>query len=125
MRFLFDQSTDRRLAPYLRQLGHDVTVVAPDYPPSLPDDQVLAIAAREQRILITEDRDFGELVFRRRQPHVGVILLRLPPLELATKLECLNHVLTHYADRLDQFVVVTPHSVRVRQSRSSPIADRS
>ena len=47
MRFLFDQSTDRRLAPFLRQRGHDVLVVAVDYPPSLPDDQVLAIAQQE------------------------------------------------------------------------------
>ena len=47
MRFLFDQSTDRRLAPFLRQRGHDVLIVAVDYPPSLPDDQVLAIAQQE------------------------------------------------------------------------------
>lgn len=68
MRFLFDQSTDRRLAMYLKELGHDVTVVALDYPPSLPDEQVLGIALQEQRILVTEDRDFGELIFRRHLP---------------------------------------------------------
>lgn len=44
MRFLFDQSTDRRLEPYLSSLGLDVAVVAVYYPASLPDDQVLAIA---------------------------------------------------------------------------------
>ena len=99
MRFLFDQSTDRRLAPYLRNLGHDVTVVAVDYPASLPDEQVLAIAQEEQRVLVTEDRDFGELVFRHHSLHPGVIYLRLPPMEPEAKTARLNDVLTHYAER--------------------------
>jgi uncharacterized protein with PIN domain len=117
MRFLFDQSTDRRLAPYLRQAGHDVTVIAADYPPSLPDDAVLTIAQREQRVLITEDRDFGELVFRHRHAHSGVIYWRLPPMELAAKIARLSGLLDEHAADLDQFLVVTERGVRVRRSR--------
>ncbi len=117
MRFLFDQSTDRRLAPYLRNLGHDVTIVAVDYPPSLPDEQVLAIAHQEQRILVTEDRDFGELVFLPQRPHLGVIYLRLPPSEVAVKFDRLHEVLANHTDSLDQFIVLTPSSVRVRERR--------
>jgi predicted nuclease of predicted toxin-antitoxin system len=79
---------------------------------------VLQLALTEQRILITDDRDFGELVFRLRQPHAGVIYLRLgEEADLATKISRLSYVLTHYANRLDQFLVVTPHRVRIR-SRS-------
>ena len=85
MRFLFDQSADRRLATYLRSLGHAVAVVAVDHPPSLPDEEVLAIAQEERRVLVAEDRDFGELVFRRRLPHAVVIYLRLPPTEIQAK----------------------------------------
>ena len=48
-----------------------------EHPSGVPDDEVLAIAYRERRILITRDRDFGELVFVYWQPHRGVILLRL------------------------------------------------
>ncbi|TAK28828.1 MAG: hypothetical protein EPO21_21985 [Chloroflexota bacterium] len=114
MRFLFDQSTDRRLAPYLRDLGHDVTVVAVDYPEALPDEKVLAIAQKEQRILVTEDRDFGELVFRHHLKHAGVLYLRLPPMELTAKIVRLDEVLAHFSDRLDQFLVVTPKTIRVR-----------
>ncbi|MBI2909705.1 MAG: DUF5615 family PIN-like protein [Chloroflexi bacterium] len=112
---MFDQNTDRRLALYLRERGHDVTVVAVDYPPSLPDEQVLAIAHREQLILVTEDRDFGELIFRRRLAHAGVLYLRLPPMELETKIARVAAALDRCADRLDRFVVVTEKAVRVRE----------
>jgi len=118
MRFLFDQSTDRRLAPYRKRLGHDVTIVAIDHPPGTPDFEVLAIAYQEQRILVTEDRDFGELVFRQRRPHSGVVYLRLPPMELDAKLDRLDRVLRDYGDRLDQFIVITPYRIRIRHAGS-------
>ncbi|MDP2663281.1 MAG: DUF5615 family PIN-like protein [Dehalococcoidia bacterium] len=114
MRFLFDQSTDRRLVPYLKELGHDVTVVALDYPPSLADEQVLTIAQREQRILVTEDRDFGELIFHWHRRHAGVLYLRLSPMELETKIARVHDVLDRYSDRLSEFIVVTERAVRIR-----------
>lgn len=76
---------------------------------------MLAIARREGRILITDDRDFGELVFRRRQLHAGVIYLRLASYSFALTTARLNDVLTHHASRLDRFLVVTPASVRERR----------
>lgn len=119
MRFLLDQSTDRRLAPMLRQHGHDVLIVGVDYPHSLPDYRVLAIARQVGHILVTQDRDFGELIFRYRRAHAGVIFLRFPPMELNAKLARLLHVINNYADQLRQFVVVTERQVRVRPSASS------
>jgi predicted nuclease of predicted toxin-antitoxin system len=101
----------------LRVWGHDVAVVAVDHPASLTEREVLAIAYREGHVLTTDDRDFGELVFRWRQPHAGVIYLRLgEDAELATKVERLEHVLTNHADELDQFLVVSLHRVRVRRA---------
>jgi hypothetical protein len=61
MKFLLDQNADRRFASYLRGLGHEVTVVSVDYPPGLPDADILAIAQREGRVILTNDRDFGSL----------------------------------------------------------------
>lgn len=114
MKFLLDQSTDSRLLYYLRQLGYDARRIASDYPSGLPDQEVLAIAEAEGRILITDDRDFGELVFRLRLPHAGVIFFRLGNyVPLATKVERIMYVLTNYADQLDQFLVVTRDRVRV------------
>jgi predicted nuclease of predicted toxin-antitoxin system len=114
MRFLLDQSTDARLLPFLKQLGHDVTRIGSHYPHGLPDQEVLALAKEKQRILITDDRDFGELVFRLKLPHAGVIFLRLgayAPLQL--KIDRLAFVLTLFPDKLDQFLVVTKKTVRI------------
>ncbi len=115
MRFLIDESTDARLASHLTALGHDAIFVARSHRPGLSDHEVLAIAHNEDRILITDDRDFGDLVFHHRQPHSGVIYLRLPTTVVDIKLARLDHVLRHYGDRLDEFLVVTPERVRLRQ----------
>jgi predicted nuclease of predicted toxin-antitoxin system len=85
MKFLFDQSADFRLIPHLRQLGHDVQAVSRDYPPGLPDEDVLENARKEQRVLIVADRDFGELIFHQRLAHTGVIFFRLPGAKLQTQ----------------------------------------
>ncbi|MSQ15211.1 MAG: hypothetical protein EXR50_05040 [Dehalococcoidia bacterium] len=114
MRFLVDASSDARLVGYLRGLGHDVTRVGADHPGSLRDVAVLSLAVQEQRILITDDRDFGELVFRRLQPHSGVIYLRLETTKIAARIGRLNDVLTNYSNHLDHFITVTLRSVRVR-----------
>src|SRR5512134_1493585 len=79
MKFLFDQSADFRLIPYLKDLGHDVQVISRNYPHGLPDDDVLAIACREQRVLLVADRDFGQLIFQEHLAHAGVIFFRSRP----------------------------------------------
>jgi hypothetical protein len=53
VRFLLDQNAHAGLVPYLASLGHEATRIVRDYPPGLPDPEVLGIAYREQRILIT------------------------------------------------------------------------
>jgi predicted nuclease of predicted toxin-antitoxin system len=116
MNFLLDQSVDARLVAWLTARGHDAKRIGRDYPHGLPDREVLAIAQRESRILITDDRDFGELVFRHRQPHTGIIYLRLASYSLALTTARLEEVLTNHASWLDRFLVVTPASVRERKS---------
>jgi predicted nuclease of predicted toxin-antitoxin system len=115
VRFLVDESVDLRLAAVARSAGHDVSIVGVDHPPSLPDPAVLAIAVREGRCLITNDRDFGELVFERGHLHAGVLFFRLGKVPLATKIDRLDHVLTAHADDLGDFAVVTIRTVRVRR----------
>jgi len=117
VKFLLDESADFGLAGFLRELGHDVTTIIEDHPRALADSEVLALASQEQRILITNDRDFGELVFRRRLPHTGVILLRLQNEALSVKQEKLSLTLERYADQLTHFVVITDRAVRIRRAR--------
>lgn len=119
MRFLLDESAEFRLAAFLTERGHDVTSIAHDYPAGLADRQVLAIARREGRILITNDRDFGELILRQHLPHAGVIFFRLRTQNPRTKLARLADVLAHYVDQLDALLVVTDQHVRIRRSEST------
>ncbi|MFW6184415.1 MAG: DUF5615 family PIN-like protein [Chloroflexota bacterium] len=115
MKFLLDESADFPLAEVLSHLGHDVTAIARDYPHALRDEDVLAIASDEERILITNDHDFGELIFRRQLPHAGVILFRLHDEDLDTKSARLRYVLEHHQEELRSFVVVTERGVRIRR----------
>ena len=121
MRFLLDQSAEARIATFLTQHGHDATRVGRDYPPGIPDEQVLAIAQREHRILITNDKDFGELVHRSRRPHAGVILFRFPLDSTAQqKIVALDRLLATHRTQLTRFLVVTPRGVRVGSPQPEP-----
>jgi predicted nuclease of predicted toxin-antitoxin system len=116
MKFLLDESAEFRIAAFLRALGHDVTAIAHDYPHALTDREVLAIARREERILITNDRDFGELIVKEQLPHTGVIYLRLPAATAQLKAKRLTEVLTTHRDQLRQLLVVDETQVRVRHT---------
>lgn len=90
-------------------------MVSVDFPASLADADVLRIAGEERRVLITNDRDFGELVMARGMDHAGIILFRLDPTaSLAVKTERLDHVLTSYGEDLRRFLVVSNDRVRIR-----------
>ena len=119
MKFLLDENVEYRLSAFLKTQGHDVTAIARDYPHGLPDREVLAIAVAEGRILLTSDRDFGELVFQHGIAQSGVILLRLPAGHTDAKIDALAKLLVSHADRLDQFIVVNRRGVRVRRPRVS------
>jgi predicted nuclease of predicted toxin-antitoxin system len=125
MNFLLDENEDRRLIPYLKALGYDASVIGEDYPASIPDREVLAIAFRERRILITDDvGDFGKLIFQENQPHCGVILFRLKEEagNIHLRKKQLSIVLQEYAESLHQFIVVTPERVRIREAETERAA---
>jgi len=112
MRFLVDECTGPAVARWLEGEGHDVFSVY-DETPGIKDDEVLSRAVAEARILITNDKDFGEKVYRDRQVHCGVIFLRLSDERSANKIAVLGHLLRGYSDRLEgEFVVVTEQQVR-------------
>jgi predicted nuclease of predicted toxin-antitoxin system len=114
MRFLLDESAEYRIATFLRGEGHDVTAIAYEYPHSLSDRDVLRIAHAEGRILFTNDRDFGELIFRTHLPHAGVIYFRLPlDSTAAQKIHWLSRILTSHSQDLGRFIVVTPRGIRI------------
>ena len=112
MRFLVDECTGPAVARWLRESGHDVFSVY-DEARGLVDDLVIEKAVSENWVLITNDKGFGEKVFRERHPHRGVVLLRLGDERAESKIQVLRGLLDRYADRLpDTFVVVTEHRAR-------------
>ena len=112
MRFLVDESTGPMVAEWLRKNGHDVFSVFNESR-GMPDADIIQKAFIDNRILVTNDKDFGEKVFRERQPHRGVILLRLEDERSIVKIEIIGRLLANYAKNLSgNFVVVTENSVR-------------
>ena len=88
--------------------------------PGLDDSDVLSLAVEDDRILITADKDFGEMVFRERRLHKGIILLRLADERFSNKLEVLNRLFQQHSDHLpDNFAVVTESTVRINGTRPS------
>lgn len=117
MKFLFDQSTDRRLAPSLRQWGHDVTVTQWITRRRFLTMTCWPLPGESSASSLRRTETLGKLVFRHRQAHTGVIYWRLPPMELSVKIARLNALLEEHASHLDQFVVVTERSVRIRRTQ--------
>ncbi len=112
MRFLVDECTGSKVAQWLRDENYEVFSVF-DEARGMMDDEILAKAFSENWILITNDKDFGEMVFRERREHHGVVFLRLDDERAANKIEVLRRLLKSYAEKLpDEFVVATETKVR-------------
>ena len=112
MRFIVDECTGPAVARWLRQQQHDVFSVY-EQARGMDDDDIVQKAFAENRIVVTNDKDFGDKVFRERWPHRGVILLRLEDERAPKKIAALKRLLERYADQLnDRFVVVTEATVR-------------
>ncbi len=115
MHFLADESVDRQIVESLRSAGHDVLYVA-EMEPGINDLRVLEQANARSAILITADKDFGELVFRMRQVSAGIVLLRLAGLAPDAKALLLTGVLReHGVELAGAFTVVWPGAVRIRR----------
>ena len=115
MRFLADESVEAPLVEQLRGDGFDVEYVA-ERNRVAEDAIVLQLAADSRRILVTNDKDFAELTFLRRQVSEGIVLLRLPRLRSAAKAERLHEVLRDVGERLrGAMTVVAEDVVRCRR----------
>lgn len=115
MNLLADESVDRPVVERLRQEGHDVVYVA-ELAPSITDEEVLRQANDRSALLLTADKDFGELVFRQGRVHAGVVLVRLAGLTAAAKAETVASVFQDRAADLNgAFSVISPGVVRIRR----------
>jgi len=119
VRILADESVDCPIVERLRQDGYQVWYVA-EMEPGISDDIVLDLANREGAVLLTADKDFGELIFRQRRLTSGVILLRLAGISPGHKAEVVASALAAHVDEIRQaFTVITPGTIRIRRQRGA------
>ncbi len=111
MLFLVDESTGKKLALILAN-ELDVLYVG-DILQSSTDEQVLSFAQKHKRILITNDKDFGELIYRLKKPSCGVLLLRIPDNSPQEKASIILRLLKKI-NITGKFVVVTKNGIRLR-----------
>jgi len=114
MKIVADESVDWPMIERLREDGHEVIAIV-ETCAGAPDDQVLETANASGAILLTADRDFGELVFRLRQVSAGVVLARVAGLGRDSKVGLVSNLFRDHAGELgDAFTVLTPGAVRIR-----------
>jgi predicted nuclease of predicted toxin-antitoxin system len=113
LNFLADESCDFGVVRALRENGHDVVPVC-EFAKRLEDSDVIDLSAREDRILITEDKDFGQLVYAHGHGSRGVILVRYPATARRRLFDDIVKLAEQKGDALrTSFVVLQPGRVRV------------
>ena len=116
MKFLLDVCvSSRSLTTFLVDLGHDVlSALAVD--PKASDERLMDLALQQGRVLITEDKDFGELVFVHRLPHGPIV--RLMGLTVDEQVDGMEELLANHLPELSGAVIVTLTRGRIRIRRS-------
>lgn len=117
MKFLIDRCAGRRTADWLRLRGHDV-VEARERGADPGDRTILAWAHAEGRVLVTMDKDFGELIFSSGDDHSGVV--RLPDVPVEARAALLESLLASHSLDLEAGAVITVRGERIRISRRGP-----
>jgi predicted nuclease of predicted toxin-antitoxin system len=113
--FVADESVDQQIVERLRKEGHDVWYIV-ETDPGASDEDVLNMAKRGGAILLTADKDFGEMVFRQRRITEGVVFIRLAGLSQKRKAEIVaSAVKKHGEELLRAFSVITPGGIRIRK----------
>ena len=117
MNWLADESVDYPIVERLRQEGWDLPYVA-EFAPSISDNEVLEHANAQDAVLVTADKDFGEMIFRLRRGTAGVVLLRLAGVNPETKAAMVAQAFQeHSAEMRNAFTVISPGLVRIRRSQ--------
>lgn len=106
MRFLLDENVGKEVQRFLVQQGHQASRIR-ELNPGIPDYQVLDLSFANNSVLVTSDKDYGELIYKLKLPHSGVILLRLENELSENKVAALREVLSEHPDPRGKFLVVT------------------
>ncbi len=120
MLFLADENIHAGMVEWLRSAGHDVTYAA-ETMSGQTDEMLLDVARRTERILVTDDKDVGELLFRRRLASHGILLIRLSSPRIEDRLKRLAAVWSFIESQMEgRFVVIGDSKVRIRRLSLAP-----
>ena len=115
MKIVADENVDKQIVDRLREDGYDVLFVA-ELDPGIGDEAVLLCSRQTNAILLTADKDFGELVFRQRLIHVGVVLIRLAGIDPDAKAALVAEMFGRHGEQLRAgFAVLSERSLRLRK----------
>jgi len=114
LKFIADVNVEKTLVDFLKAQGFDIIWI-PDYDCKLNDDELLKLANKENRVLITNDKDFGELVFLQKKLTTGIILIRIKGQDVKKKLRSLKKLISLYENKIDNhFIVISDRRIRIR-----------
>ena len=114
MRWLADECVTASLVDFLRRAGHDVLYVT-EHAAGSHDVELVELATRESRLLLTEDKDFGDLVFRRGHAAPGIVLMRIASENPQLLEQRLIAAIDEYGERLfGQYLVIEEGRFRSR-----------
>ena len=113
IKFLADVNIEKPLIDFLLKQGYDIKWI-PDIDCGLADEDLLKLANKEKRILITNDKDFGELIFLRKRLSAGMILFRVKGQRTQDKVRLMKKLMMGYREKLlKHFIIVTKDKIRV------------
>lgn len=115
MRLLVDANVAYRLVAVLQKVGHDVLSIL-ETSPNITDEEVIRLALKEKRTIVTCDKDFGELIFKKGLAHRGIILLRVRDERFQTQAKLLQKFFSKHSTKeiQEHFWVLTDSDSRVR-----------
>ena len=114
LKFVLDVGVGKKVGEYLASQGYD-TLLITSINPSMPDSEILAIAETENRMVVTMDKDFGELVYHSAKAHAGVLLLRLEDADGEEKVEAMKFIMENFRHLLEhKFCVFKNGRLRIR-----------
>ncbi len=115
MKILADESIESEIVAALRAAGQTVADIK-ETSPGIDDERVLSLAVDTESILLTNDKDFGDLIYRDRRYSKGVILLRFGKMVITKRIELLASVLEERESEMPgAFTVITATGVRIRK----------
>lgn len=115
LKFLVDVGVGKKVESYLFESKYDIKSVR-DIDHRMKDSEILKIANDEKRIVITMDKDFGELIFNSGLAHYGVLLLRLDSYNGDEKVKIIEEILTKYEESLqNNFCVYQNSRLRIKK----------